>query len=138
MAFVNEIIPEADKQRIDWSKFKAYSYSKPHNPWKWTIDRQRNIFLIVLSQVGFDDTGTRPDVYAFFWKEIVIRFEAITDGNGRFDTGVDMYWTISNIEIPFEFESGREEIINTLREAIDSYGATYKRDVVKSVHIVFS
>lgn len=135
MAFINELIPEADKARIDWSKFKAYPFSDSHRPWKWTVDRERDVFLVALDQVGHDDTGTRPDVYALCWKGEVIRFEAQSSSKGVFATGVDMHWKISNIDIPQHLENRRQEILTVLREAIDAHGATYKREPVKVVHI---
>ena len=52
MAFVNELISEEDKQKIDWSKFIAWPFSKPHRPWKWTIDRERDVFLYLWNNRG--------------------------------------------------------------------------------------
>jgi len=133
MAFVNELISEEDKQKIDWSKFKAWPSSKPHRPWKWTIDRERDVFLIGLVGRGREDD--HPEVYALSWKGDVIRFEAESGGKGMFTTGVDMFWKIFNIYIPSHLERQRQEIIETLKEAIDAHGATYKREQVKSVYI---
>jgi hypothetical protein len=133
MAFVNELINEEDKQKIDWTKFKAWTYSKPHRPWKWTIDRERDVFLVGL--IGRGRENDHPEVYALSWKGNVIRFEAESEGKGYFASGVDMFWKIFNIYIPPYLEGQRQEILSTIKEAIDAYGATYKREQVKSVHI---
>ncbi|MBH1970066.1 MAG: hypothetical protein I8H92_02515, partial [Moraxellaceae bacterium] len=55
MPFVEEKISEADRAKIDWSRFK--SFGKPLDPLsvnKWIIDRDRSIFVIGLSS-DFDD-----------------------------------------------------------------------------------
>jgi hypothetical protein len=135
MAFINELISDVDKARIDWSKFKAYSYSDSHRPWKWTIDRERDVFLVGLALDGYDDTGTRPDIYILYWKGDIIRVEARSNSKGGFETGVDMHWKISKIDIPSHLEHLRQEIVMVLREAIDAHGLTYKREPVKFVRI---
>lgn len=135
MAFVNEFISEEDKQKIDWTKFKWWKNSDPHRPWKWTIDRERDVFLVML--VGRGREGDHPELYALCWKGDVIRFCAERDGNGMFATGVDMLWKIFNIEIPPNLEGVKEEVLSVLREAIDAHGSVYDRTHVKSVHIEF-
>lgn len=133
MAFVNELISDEDKQKIDWTKFKAWSFSNPHRPWKWTIDRERDVFLVALEGRGPD--GERPETYALYWKGDVIRFEAERDGKGMFATGIDMFWKIFNACLPQQLEPQRQEILTVLREAIDAHGSIYEREQVKSVHI---
>jgi hypothetical protein len=88
MAFVNELISDADKQRIDWTNFKAWSYSDPHRPWKWTIDRECDVFLVMLAGRGRE--GEHPQIYALSWHGVVICFEAESGGEGTFATGVEM------------------------------------------------
>jgi hypothetical protein len=133
MTFINELIPEEDKQKIDWTQFKAWQFSKPHRPWKWTIDRDRDIFLVGLEGRGPD--GERPETYALSWKGVVIRFEAERHSDSMATTNFDLFWKIFNIYIPPHLEGQYLEILDTLKEAIDAHGSTYKRDQVKSVHI---
>lgn len=135
MEFVNEIISEEEKRRIDWTQFKWWPSSDPHRPWKWTIDRDRDAFLVML--VGRGRDGDHPEIYAFYWKGDVIRFEAESDGKGMFATGVDMFWKVSNIEIPLHLQKQQEEILIALRAAIDAHGSIYDRENVKSVHVEF-
>lgn len=133
MAFVNELISDEDKKRIDWSKFKAWPHSDSHQPWKWTIDKQLNVFLVMLGGRGREEE--HPETYALSWKGDVIRFEAERDGKDTFGTGVDMSWKIFHIAIPPNLEEQRQEILGVLREAIDAHGSIYKREQVKSVRI---
>ncbi len=134
MTFVNEIIPEDDKIKIDWGHFRWSQWSEPHRPWKWTIDRGRDVFLVML--VGQGREGDHPEVYALSWKGDVIRFKAERDAKGMFETGVDMFWKVFDIEMPIHLEAIRAEIYSVLREAIDAHGSIYKREHVKSVSIV--
>jgi hypothetical protein len=133
MAFVNELINNEDKQRIDWGKFRAWSFSDPHLPWKWTIDKGRDVFLVMLGGRGRE--GEHPETYALSWKGEVIRFEAERDGKGMLTTGVAMSWRIFNISIPQHLDRQRDEILIVLREAIASHGSVYDRERVASVHI---
>lgn len=84
MAFVNELIPDTEKQHIDWTKFKAWSYSPPYRPWKWAVDRQRNDFLVRLANLVYDDTGTRPEVFALSWQMPVWRWDKENERRGEF------------------------------------------------------
>jgi hypothetical protein len=133
MSFVNELISEKDKKKIDWSKFKAWPFSQPHHPWKWTIDRVRDVFLVALEGRGPD--GDRPETYAFSWKNEVIRFEASINSGNEIASDFDLFWCIYKIKIPPHLASKHDEILNDLKEAIDAYGMTYKREHIKSVHI---
>jgi hypothetical protein len=135
MAFVNELISEEDKQKIDWTKFKAWPFSDSHRPWKWTVDRERDVFLVMLCGRGRE--GEHPEVYALSWKGHFIRFEAESGGKGMFSTGVDMFWKIIKIDIPEKLKHRREEILEILKEAIDAHGSVYEREQIKSVHIEF-
>lgn len=133
MPFINELIPEADKARIDWSKFRAWPFSDPHDPWKWTIDRENDVFFIGLETGRWSEH--QPSTFALSWKGHVVRIEAEDRGVGEFTTGVDMFWTISKVEIPPELRTHKEEVLDILRKAVDAYGSTYRREQVKSVHI---
>jgi hypothetical protein len=52
MAFINELISDEDKKKIDWTKFKAWPFTPSITPWKWTIDRERDVFLYHSEGVG--------------------------------------------------------------------------------------
>jgi hypothetical protein len=135
MTFVNEEISGEDKAKYDWSKFKAWDFSRPLRPWKWTIDREKDVFFVGLEGQGPD--GERPETYALYWKGNVIRIEAYCTGEGKISAGVDLFWEIQKIYLPPEIQIYHEEIINDLKNAIDMYGAIYDRDVVKSVKVNF-
>jgi hypothetical protein len=136
MPFINELIPEADKARIDWSKFKAWSFSKPLHPWKWTIDRERDIFFVELEGQGPD--SERPETYAMSWHSHVIRVEAEVSGSGGEKFWAHIEWNILKIEIPEEIQLARNEILLDLEHAIDAHGRLFDRSHIQSVRINFS
>jgi hypothetical protein len=133
MSFVNEIIGEEDKSKIDWTKFKAWPFSQPHKPWKWTIDKERNAFLVSLEGCG--PYGERPEVFVLCWRKEIIRFEAEIHSDSEAATGFDLFWIIRNLGIPDSLKLKREEIIDDLKEAIEAYGVNYRRERVGAVHV---
>ena len=137
MAFVNELISENDKQKFDWNKFKAWPFSKPHRPWKWMVDHERDVFLIPLAQSGYDDINTRSDLFVLYWKKEVIRVEARVIESGKGKSLDKSIWKASIIDIPIHLQKERNEIIKTLKEAFCAHGWLFDIDHVKTVHMRF-
>lgn len=80
MAFVNEFVPEEQKDKFDPEVFKLSPAFPPIEPYRWTIDRERDIFLI---QVGASGSGggqgdgyIPPNFYTLSCQEELIKFEA--------------------------------------------------------------
>ena len=134
MTFVNEAISGADKRKYDAFDFKSPFNGEPVPAWKWTIDRERDVFLVPLGGQGGEQSEI-PAFFALVWNGEVIRFDAFTRGRGDGQTGVEKWWNIFDIRIPQNLEPKREEIIKLIKEAIDASGSGYRRDHVKSVHI---
>ena len=133
MAFVNELIPEADKARIDWSKFKAWPFSRPPRPSRWTIDLEKDVFMIMLEGRGPD--GERPETYALSWKGQVIRFEANVSGHGTGKFWETICWRLQSVDIPAHLQHLKEEILDDLKAAIDAHGRFFDRENIVSVQI---
>ena len=134
MPFINEFVPEEEKSKIDWSKFKAWPHSNTYLPWKWTIDRDQDVFLVHLESTGRENE--RPETFALWWHGDVIRFEA----EGRSSPAhvkFDLHWKIFSLSIPPHLQPERQKIFETIQTAIDSYGALYQRDTVNQVFVEF-
>ena len=72
MAFVNEKIPEADLQRIDFRKIMHPLHSTPiFTPYEWTIDREKDIALICLGG-GVGNGARYPRFFIMYWQGRVI------------------------------------------------------------------
>lgn len=133
MGFINERISEADKARINWSKFKAWPFSTPSQPSWWTIDREKDVFLVMLEGRGPD--GERPETYALVWKGNVIRFEADVSGQGVGKFWETVFWKLRSVDIQAHLQQSKEEILDDLKAAIDAHGRFFDREHIKCVHI---
>jgi len=137
MAFVNELISEADKARIDWSQFKWWKHSDPHRPWKWTIDRDRDAFLIPLEPPGYDDTHTRPEVFALAWRGHIVRIEGYVSGSGPGKFWEQMKWQIVKVVIPAAFCVPESDLLQLIEEALKGHGSTFDMRHLKQVDVDF-
>jgi hypothetical protein len=135
MAFVNEHIPEADLQRIDFSKIIHPLHSSPIIiPYEWTIDRERDIALISLGG-GFGEYARSPHFFILYWQGQIIHThlssKIIDDSSGRYVK--EITWRLlflGRLEgVP------EEEVIKTLEEALSCYG--YRGRTIEAVHFDF-
>ncbi len=133
MAFVNEKIPEADKERFNSFSFKNPVTHEPNKANKWTIDRERDIFLVALGGKGAYVTEI-PMFYALVWKNKVINLETYSDGKGNYKSGVEMWWKITRIEIPESLKPYKDQVIELIKEGIDAHGSGYRRDHIVKVN----
>lgn len=140
MAFVNEHIPEADLQRIDFSKIIHPLHSSPIIiPSEWTIDRERDIALISLGG-GFGKNAMYPHFFILHWQGRVIYAHLSSTYIG--DININDTSNDNDMEITWHLLFlGRldgipeEEVIKTLQEALSCYG--YMRYKIKAVHFDF-
>ena len=108
MSFVNELIPEDDKKKLDPSLYKSKLGGNPIHLWKWTIDRGQDAFLL-FSDGGRDDI---PEFYILTWKGQLIRFSAFVTGDGNRSTGVSLMWRVSRVDIPTAIEASRPKVFS--------------------------
>jgi hypothetical protein len=137
MAFVNEFVNAADKARIDWTQFKPEHFSKPHRPWKWTIDRERDAFLLLLEQTGRDETNTRPDVFILAWKDESIRIEARVTGSGTGKFWDTLCWTVSKVDIPPGLQDSEAAVLQLVREALTAHGRLFDTTHLRTITVKF-
>ena len=133
MAFVNEeIITEEDKAYFNSFGIKDPFTGKLEEPWKWTIDRERNMFLSCVAGQGTEYSEI-PMYFAFIYKNRVLEIPTYSKTIGNRSTGMDMYWEISISRPPKEFMDELSEIFEYLREAFTVYGSYYDNRGIKSV-----
>ena len=60
----------------------------------WTIDRDRDVFLIRLGR------GALSQHFALSWRKKVVKFKAFEEGYGSKVTGIVMSWKVFDISIP--------------------------------------
>lgn len=138
MAFINERIPDADLQRIDFSKINDPVSGRPiFPPNKWTIDRKRDIALMDLGG-GFGENAMYPHFFVLYWQGKIIHAQLSSKFIGNFTThDLEVTWKL--IFLGRLEGVSQEEVIETLQEALIAYGylGMEWRDKVKAAHFDF-
>lgn len=135
MSFENELIPEEMKRCFP---FDVYSNSKGDKPtlWKWTVDRERNIYLVIRRIEGGPYEGTQPiEHLALGAFGSVVFVEGEPHLEGKRESGPEVIWVIRKIEIPGELTERSEEVKKILREALEVKGWLYGK--TKKVSVKF-
>ncbi len=140
MTFVNESVPTDAKEKYDLTGFVG-----PFGPckvgdlelYKWTIDRERNAFLLFVGGGGGAHQGVRRrEWYGLWWGGEIAHFaadEVITkDSQGQLLT-----WDQASLTLPANTNCTREHWIGLLRDALDAKGLGYNRNYVQEVKCVF-
>ena len=98
MPFINEKIPDSDKARIDWTRFRRDRWDTTglQLQYLWTIDRDRDAFFVELD-MGRSDWGTHP-TYALYFRDTVIRI--VTAASSVFSQKDRGIWEIEEIDLP--------------------------------------
>jgi hypothetical protein len=138
MAFVNEEIPEADLQRIDFGSVIHPLHSCPiDTPSQWTIDRDRDIALIDLGG-GSGVNSMYPRFFLIYWKGQFVDAHLTATFTGNFPTwDMEVTWMLRF----FRKLDGVSEalFLDTLKEALTCYGYINSkyRDRIKAVKFNF-
>ena len=127
MSFVNERIPE--NQEFDINVFFKHR-GEPIERFRWTIDRERDVFLIELRGGGRPEPGLTL-TYAMSCQGIVVKFVVevtefdakppIKDGLGPFPP-FDVEWEVVYVRVPEGYEARREEFIDLICEGLEAMG----------------
>lgn len=117
MPFVNEVISEEEKNNFDFSIIELPYQSRP-NLYKWTIDRERDSFLLWVKQ---DREPPYPNIYAFVWKGL--RFEPWVCYTSEKAASGKLIQTcrIENVYLPKNFplpSRDNDEMLAMLQEAL--------------------
>lgn len=137
MTFVNELIPEAYKEKFTFPVSTRPDGSKP-TLWKWTIDRERNVFLVVTNIWGGGYEGTPEDYdYVLSWQDELIPFAAVQKLGGNKVDGVVMSWQVHRLEVPSTLRDRKDDVLQLIREALDAQGWLYDRNRLASVDVQF-
>lgn len=137
MAFVNEIIPEEEKEKFTFDVFTRPDGSKP-TLWKWTIDRERDARLVISNIIGGGYDGTEPvEHLVLIWKEELITFSGKHKISGNKQDGYSVTWYVTDLKIPKNIQDRRMEVLELISEALDVKGLDYVRINLKSITVNF-
>jgi hypothetical protein len=138
MAFVNENIPEADLQRIDFASVIHPLHSCPiDTPSQWTIDRERDIALIDLGG-GSGENSMYPRFFLMYWQGQFTDVHLTSTFTGNFPTrDMEVTWMLRFLR---QLDGVPEQLfLETLKEALSCYGFinSMYRDCIKAVNFNF-
>lgn len=123
MAFVNEAIPAEQKAKFDLNVFRdPHVPGRPISTSRWTIDRERNAFIVRLGGGGPWEGGDAPkprQYLALVWKDGVIKFEALVSAEGALSNWSSR-WEVLAVDIPPTFQSQRDMIFEFIREGLEA------------------
>ena len=138
MAFVNELIPEEQKDKFPFPVYTNNDGSKP-TLWKWTIDRERDAYLVSVNAGGggYDGTPERH-YYVLLWKDEMIHFGADQYLSGSKVEDMVLTWKIHRLDISPALLERKDEVMQLIREALDAQGLVYNRNRVAAVNVEFN
>lgn len=143
MAFVNEAVPEEQKSKFDPKVFFNPNSGWMHRPielYRWTIDRERDVFLIRLGGGGPWEGGDAPkpkEYLALSWKGEVVKFDARVTATGTPKAWV-ADWAVLDIRIPQAMEAQRDTVLQLIVEGLDAMGnSTCHREGATVVNVHF-
>src|SRR3982750_4496983 len=85
----------------------------------WTIDRERNVFL-VWTRGGTEDDQSSVQ-FALWWNGEVVEIDTEREAIGKFKEHVDITWKLRYLRIPASLQAPREEVILVLKEALTEF-----------------
>lgn len=137
MAFVNELIPEEQKDKFLFPSYTAYDGSKP-TLWKWTIDRGSDVFLVRVRKEGGGYEGT-PITWHFImsWHGDLISISADPLNVTETQEGVVMHWRIHRLVVPPALQDRREVVETLIKEAFATMGRLYDGEKFAAVNVEF-
>jgi hypothetical protein len=138
MAFVNEIIPESAKAEFKFPVKTLGDGSKP-TLWKWTIDKERDIFLINTSKEGGAYEGTNETRnFMLKLKNRQVTFTAECKYISKSNTEMEVEWVVRNISPIDSNAANSGEVEKIITEALTEMGWLYSTTNVSSTSVVFA
>lgn len=120
MAFINELIPEADLIKYDIKAVDRKSGLAKGRDYHWTIDRERDIHLRCVAN-GRDEYRSRS-TWSLHWKGDVLSVELILVSAGGESGGPGWsHWRLQKLGLPPALKLRRSEILVDLEEALTAY-----------------
>ena len=137
MSFVNEEMSDADHAKYIGDSLNIYSYV-PKGPGSkrlihWTIDRERNVFLVGLG----GGAGPFPERFALVWNGEIVSLECSSRRrrDERIPTALAVDYRVLGIYLTPALMNRREELLALVREALDAYGNIGDRTNVETVTV---
>lgn len=117
MPFVNEYVSSDDKAKYRLSEIDAKFFGGVSR--QWTIDRERDIYLRLLSR-GSEQDSLHRQTWSLYWKgELLTLRLDVVDGAGALGQPGWTHWRLISMGAPLSV--ARDELLVGLREALTAY-----------------
>lgn len=126
MTFVNEkLTPDQQKEVNSWgisyhlcSMGQILKTLKLENPWEWTVDKERKIYLF---GVYYLRDYYEENVFVFVWnkKSYLVQFRKKWEDGNTLVWDIPEHYACNSIVFPYNTE---ERFIDDLRSALIAYG----------------
>jgi hypothetical protein len=119
MAFVNEYVSAEDANKYDLNGINRRFGKDTQIRFEWTIDRERDVFLRWIAS-GREEFASRVTM-VLWYQGITIPVHLEVSGTGDYSKPTTTIWHLSGIELPPALEAKRDEVLQSLREALTTY-----------------
>lgn len=125
---------------------KVFFNPSTHSPitpsWvrRWSIDYERNIFLVRLrAEIPAGGGPNLPGIYALNCDGFVIKFKALQTSSGSYKRGFTVNWDVLKFDLPLEKEKQREYFQGLMQEALQAYGNSlgYNESYMLTINVHF-
>ena len=124
MSFVNEDIPDVDKQRIDFSRFRhPRGFVSGVRPTRWTIDRERDVFLTWIVYGGEDEQDV--EYFLFGFKGTIFHISLERKYEHQLQRSI---WHLQQFYPPESIRVHRQDVLSALKDALTEYGSRHQRN----------
>jgi hypothetical protein len=129
MPFVNEYATEEDFEKFDlnglWDQY--HPFQKGDYYWgtkaNFTIDRERNVFLMVISIGGRETPSSTSILLWINGEKVLVHLKRAAGGSGKIDARpFHIVWDFVSVRADKNCNVSQEEIFNLVREAMSVYG----------------
>ena len=133
MAFIKEIVPEADKELYNSFEIKDEldEYDKdyiykwyPDN--EWVVDRERKIYFIYVTGGQNEDHPMQFNL--IYNREKVVLYCMIVYNSSTYPLGLHCVYDITEIVMPKTLDGKQETIIEIIKQALIIYSTKIIRD----------
>lgn len=145
MAFVNEYATDEDIEKYDlngiWDQYHSAwkgEYYLGHKP-KFTIDRERNMFFMIIRHGRFDDSNRATALLWINGRHVIVELDAVDCLNpkGIKSDPYRMRWELVGYHPQLGGQESKDQVMSILNEALIAYGYSGVRKQLPNTIVEF-
>ena len=121
MPFENAPITTEEYERFQLAAIdKEWPLSRRSS--QWTIDRERNIYLLSVSRTVPPDRSAHDPFWLIFWKSAYFCFECRQIEHASKENGWRGHQALTRLEVPEQLKAYRSAILADIEAGLATYG----------------